>query len=88
MTHLELLQAVLPLFLRVLQKDPSFRPTFTVTALNYWLADRDDKMTFRPGKQSRYTKLLRTALAAATNEEKGNLKEIIRLGSAFLPLEP
>lgn len=87
MTHRELLQAVFPLFLRVLQADQSLRPTF-ITALAFWLAPRDGKLAFRPSKQSRYPILLRVALANATKEEKDDLKEIIRLGTNFLPLEP
>ncbi len=86
MTHHELLLSVFPLFIRVLKKNQSFRPTF-ITAMSYWLAPVDSKLTYRPGRQSLYPKLLQAALAAATKEEKANLKVIIRLGSTFLPLE-
>lgn len=87
MPHDKLYLAVLPLFLRVLQANQSLRPAF-ITAQAYWLADAPRKLTFRPGKQSTYPKLLRAARLTATREERLLLTEIISLSDQFLPLQP
>jgi hypothetical protein len=85
MTHFDLFLAVMRPVLSALVSNQHLRPTYT-TAAAYWLAPPDRKVGYRPTKSSRYNELVRAAMAAATQEEKGYLKQIKELGDDFLPL--